>query len=361
MSVRLTVKMRGAEGEKAHVVMLTDELILLGRDENCQVVLAQQAVSRNHARISRDGSLFFVEDMGSSFGTMINGAKLPKGEKRLLRNGDTIAIAQFDVVFDRVAEEGEGANSTNLLSKKLVKDVMRGLTNNVEQPYFRLMNGAKEGQRISLNEGQELVFGRDETCNVVLQDDLVSRRHAKVRRDISGTHVEDLGSRNGIKVNKKKAKKQTLRDRDELEIGALRLLYIDPNEVRESPVVMPSIHDGDDQAEHTTALPPQVDEAPSMEAPPEDEAPAEAASDTRAEDEEAVAPADEAPEASFSDADPDGEGSEEDGDDFGNTETPEGGAGGFDLQQRRTQIMLGIVGIMLLTGVVLLVAILAGA
>src|SRR5438874_1876899 len=105
MSVRLVVKQRSEAGgaDKGAEVILDSELITLGRDKSCEVVLAQQAVSRAHARISRDGSLFFIEDLGSAYGTQINGQMLPKGEKRLLRNGDVIAIAQFDVTFDRVA------------------------------------------------------------------------------------------------------------------------------------------------------------------------------------------------------------------------------------------------------------------
>src|SRR5687768_10871928 len=106
MSVRLLVKQRSHAGgsAKAVEVLLDDVEIVLGRDQHCQVVLAEQAVSRSHARISQDGALCFLEDMGSAYGTLVNGNPLPKGEKRLLRNGDVIGIAQFDVTFDRVAE-----------------------------------------------------------------------------------------------------------------------------------------------------------------------------------------------------------------------------------------------------------------
>jgi hypothetical protein len=107
------------------------------------------------------------------------------------------------------------------------------------------------------------VVGRDETADVIFKgDDLVSRRHAKIRRDWSGTHVEDLDSRNGIKVNKKKVQRKTLRDRDELEIGGTKLLYLDPTEVREAPVVLP-----DEDAEPTNNPESSaVEEAPSAEA-----------------------------------------------------------------------------------------------
>jgi pSer/pThr/pTyr-binding forkhead associated (FHA) protein len=241
MAVRLQVKQRGEAGgaSKGQEHRLEDEVITLGRDKSCQVVLAQMAVSRNHARISQDGTLFFVEDLGSAYGTQVNGKPLPRGEKRLLRNGDVIAIAQFDVVFDRVADLPQSSEKTSFVARAVVKDVMRGL-GSAEGPYFRVMNGPKEGQRIEIADAQELVFGREEGVDVVLNDDLVSRRHAKVRRDWSGTHVEDLGSRNGIRVNKKRVKRKTLRDSDELEIGGVRLLYLDPSEVREAPVLPPS-------------------------------------------------------------------------------------------------------------------------
>jgi pSer/pThr/pTyr-binding forkhead associated (FHA) protein len=285
MGVRLTVKMKGGDSQPVKTVLLDQDPIVLGRDEACQVVLSQQAVSRTHAQISRDGTLYFLEDLGSSFGTQLNGQKLPKGEKRLLRNGDTIAIAQFDVVFDRVADVADdGSDATAFLSRKVVKDVMKGLAAGGEHAYFRVMNGTTEGQRIELSDAQEYVFGRDAAgVDVVLNDDLVSRRHVKVRRDWSGTHVEDLGSRNGIKINKKCICKASLKDRDELEIGGVRLLFIDPTEMRDDQVVLPSA----DDAESTLAVkeeppapepeePPSEAESPPEEPPAEEPAPNEA-------------------------------------------------------------------------------------
>lgn len=269
MGVRLTVKMKSGSGAgQTKTVLLDDEIITFGRDQSCQVVLAQQAVSRNHARISRDGTLFFLEDLGSSFGTQVNGQKLPKGEKRLLRNGDTIAIAQFDVTFDRVADVSEDVSGkTSFLSRKVVKDVMKGLAAGGENAYFRVMNGPTEGTRIEIADAQEYVFGRDAAeADVVLNDDLVSRKHVKVRRDWSGTHVEDLGSRNGIKLNKQRTRKATLKDRDEVEIGGVRLLFIDPTEVREDPVVMSSSQD-EDSGEGTLATNDEPESAPEPDPP----------------------------------------------------------------------------------------------
>lgn len=53
---------------------------------------------------------------------------------------------------------------------------------------------------ILLPEGRETVFGRDPDCDVVLDDDRVSRRHAIVSPSGSGWSVRDAGSKNGTLV-----------------------------------------------------------------------------------------------------------------------------------------------------------------
>ncbi len=362
MTVRLTVKQRSEEGgaEKPQVVLLEDDVITLGREQTCQVVLAQSAVSRSHARISRDGSLFFVEDLGSSYGTQINGKKLPKGEKHLLRNGDVIVIAQFDVTFDRVAEgQGEnGAGNTQFVARKVVKDVMRGLAAGGEQPYFRYMNGPKEGKRIEISDAQEYVIGREEGVEIVLIDDLVSRKHAKVRRDWSGTHVEDLNSRNGIKVNKKKVKKKTLKDRDELEVGGTRLLYIDPTEVREAPVVLPD----DNEGENTIAPPPDEEPPKPVGAKTkitEDEPPKE---EPKPVEPSQSQPGEEPSPSTSQESEPQGEAS------LGGVtdDLPEEGveyekAPLIDFSNKQTLILLAVAGVVGLAAIIFLVLVLAGA
>jgi hypothetical protein len=187
----------------------------------------------------------------------VNGKALPKGEKRMLRNGDVIAIAQFDVRFDRVADVSQDddagqSQKTSFMARNLVKDAMRGLSGG-EERFFRFMNGPREGERIEVSEAQELVIGRDEGVDIVIKTDLASRRHAKVRRDWSGTHVEDLGSRNGIRVNKKKVARKQLKDGDELDVGGIKLLYVDPSEPPEPPPE--PVQRGEDGGSATKGLP----------------------------------------------------------------------------------------------------------
>ncbi|HYO73977.1 MAG TPA: FHA domain-containing protein [Archangium sp.] len=265
MSVRLTVKQSSEAGAQPTEFVLDDAVITLGRDKACQVVLAQQAVSRSHARITQEGNLFFLEDLGSAYGTQVNGKPLPRGEKRLLRNGDVIVIAQFDVRFDKVAELPHDVESqkTSFVARNMVKDVMRGLSGG-EERYLRVMNGPREGERLEVNDAQEFVIGRDDSADVVFRDDLISRRHVKVRRDWSGTHVEDLGSRNGIKVNRKRINRKTLKDGDELEVGGVRFVYVCPSEAPEEQSEAPVVATSDSEpSEKTHPLPAARERTPS--------------------------------------------------------------------------------------------------
>ncbi len=53
---------------------------------------------------------------------------------------------------------------------------------------------------IELSEGK-FVIGRAASCQLSLDDPLVSRHHAQLTVEGDVVTVEDLGSRNGVKVN----------------------------------------------------------------------------------------------------------------------------------------------------------------
>ncbi|MBN9683786.1 MULTISPECIES: FHA domain-containing protein [unclassified Corallococcus] len=355
MSVRLTVTQRSeAGGASGKEVVLDDSVITLGRDKTCQVVLPQQAVSRNHARISQEGTLYFLEDLGSAYGTKINGKSLPKGEKELLRNGDVIAIAQYDVRFDKVVEIApDVSDKTSFLARGILKDAMRGLAGG-EERFLRYMNGPREGQRIEISEAQEHIFGRDEKeADVILKDDLVSRKHAKVRRDWSGTHVEDLGSRNGIKVNKKRVNRKALKDGDELEIGATRFVYVDPAEPPDEPAVSLS-------SENSAVVPAPSPPRPS---PPKREEPPPPEPEPEPQPEPEPSPPEEQPSSEDGSASSSEEPQPDGGEDMPMPEPePEPAPAAVSaLADKKKLVPLIVMGVVGLSFLVLMIAVLAGA
>jgi pSer/pThr/pTyr-binding forkhead associated (FHA) protein len=234
MAVRITVSERSPNGPDTvgEVRVLDQEVITIGRDPSCEVVLAKPAVSRSHARILREGTLFFIEDLGSATGTELNGTPLRRGERSLLHQGDAIAIASFELAFSPMGAPSAVAESTSVLARQAVREVVRGLSPG-DGPHLRILNGPHEGERIALGQAEELIIGREPGVHVLLEGDLVSRRHARLRREWDGTHLEDLGSRNGIRVNRKRVARETLADRDEIEVGNIRMLFIDPTATRQ--------------------------------------------------------------------------------------------------------------------------------
>ncbi|HEY3452888.1 MAG TPA: FHA domain-containing protein [Myxococcales bacterium] len=292
MPIRLLVKSKAEVGERPpQEVVLNSDSVVLGRDKTCEVVLNDTAVSRRHAQIVREGALYFIEDTGSSFGTRINGSALPAGEKRLLKNGDTVAIGPYDVTFDRIADCAvKDDEKTSFVAKRIVKDALRGLAT-AGTPYLRVMNGPLEGKRYEIGDAQELVIGREDDVQVILDnDDLVSRRHAKIRRDWSGTAIEDLGSRNGIRVNRKKVATSPLKDRDEVEVGSTRFLFLDPSEVREVAIVEEKPLPKAKPPEPPPKKEPEPEPEPEPEESKEEEPAQEASSGESAKPEEAEEP-----------------------------------------------------------------------
>lgn len=85
-------------------------------------------------------------------------------------------------------------------------------------------------QEFDLPRGITLL-GRSLDCHVTIEDPLVSRQHARIIIDDAGATVEDLGSRNGVKVNGVTVRQPTeLKDGDRLRIGTQDLVFcrVDP-------------------------------------------------------------------------------------------------------------------------------------
>ncbi len=67
------------------------DTLLLGREDDCEIVIPSRQVSRSHARITASDGGVLLEDLGSKNGTHINGK--PLQEPVYLQDGDIIQIA----------------------------------------------------------------------------------------------------------------------------------------------------------------------------------------------------------------------------------------------------------------------------
>ncbi|WP_298131718.1 FHA domain-containing protein [Micropruina sp.] len=83
---------------------------------------------------------------------------------------------------------------------------------------LRITRGKQEGMTVQL--GEIVKIGRAADCQLILDDDYVSTRHAQIVRTDAGYVVEDLGSTNGTYVNNERVTSATpFGTADTLRIG----------------------------------------------------------------------------------------------------------------------------------------------
>jgi hypothetical protein len=84
---------------------------------------------------------------------------------------------------------------------------------------LRFISGKYQGGEFPLRPNREIVIGRSSDLDMVLVEDMVSRKHAKIVTDEKGVSIQDLGSTNGTFVNGEKIRKLDLKDGDRILIG----------------------------------------------------------------------------------------------------------------------------------------------
>ena len=83
-----------------------------------------------------------------------------------------------------------------------------------------VLNGSSSGRLMPLTTGSTLI-GRGSTCDLALDDDGVSRRHAKIAISQEGVvNLIDLDSTNGTFINGARVDLSIVREGDRIQIGS---------------------------------------------------------------------------------------------------------------------------------------------
>jgi len=93
--------------------------------------------------------------------------------------------------------------------------------------------GPDMGRKYPL-EGDVCLIGRGSDCDIVVDLDSVSRRHAQIERRQSTIIITDLGSTNGTYVNEKQVQERALSDGDQVKIGNAIFKYLSGGNVESS-------------------------------------------------------------------------------------------------------------------------------
>ncbi len=109
---------------------------------------------------------------------------------------------------------------------KTIRRTTKDLSNLEEQSRkanFVVLAGQDIGRKYDI-EKNEIYVGRNETCEIFIDDEDVSRVHAKVTSELDYVLIQDLGSTNGTLVNGVKVQRHKLQDGDRIQIGNLTVL-----------------------------------------------------------------------------------------------------------------------------------------
>jgi hypothetical protein len=101
---------------------------------------------------------------------------------------------------------------------------------------LRFISGKYQGGEFPLRMNREIIIGRSSDLDMVLVEDMVSRKHAKILTTNGDIHIEDLGSTNGTFVNGEKVTRSRLSEGDRILVGTsiIKMISVDPADMHQS-------------------------------------------------------------------------------------------------------------------------------
>lgn len=155
------------------------------------IAVEDTRVSRRHAQVTVDASGVWVEDLGSTNGTSVDGAKLGVGEKRAAGNGARLSFGGYEVVVGLPGEANKtlaalGGKTVGMAAPPVAGDTLAWLV--------------FAEREVPLKAGTHS-FGRKAENDVQISDPYVSGRHGEIEVSEAGVFLTDTGSTNGTVVN----------------------------------------------------------------------------------------------------------------------------------------------------------------
>lgn len=189
-------------------VKLRRDATILGREKG-DILLKDPEVSSSHCQIQNVAGNYYLFDMNSTNGTLVNGDKIIRKQ---LQAGDVVTIGQTIVTFAFEQEAKArhiatvfyaGNDGDNETKASLVDTLIESRINQSPKWVLQIDITYKDGTRESNTLQQEITYlGRASSFGKFDLDSRISRKHVMVKRNSHGeVFVEDQGSTNGVFVD----------------------------------------------------------------------------------------------------------------------------------------------------------------
>jgi pSer/pThr/pTyr-binding forkhead associated (FHA) protein len=214
-------------------IPLDQDIMTIGRKDENDIVIDNQAVSGRHAKILKEGDALFIEDSNSLNGTYVNGQKIFKSE---LYNGDVVLIGvhTMEVISDKIKEmdaksfavRGRSMDETMVIAPADQKKILASADR--EKPEvlggFIVIEGSTEKKDYLLKERVTTV-GKDDSAGIRLKGFFAPKVAALVNRRKEGYFITPSGGKS-LKVNGEEiVHRYDLKDGDIVETGGLKMQF----------------------------------------------------------------------------------------------------------------------------------------
>ena len=208
------------------------ELISIGRDTSCDIVIENIGASRRHATIEKTADGYVLADLKSHNGTFVEGEKI---FHHRLSEADEFYIGKYCFAFealepvveldDGVEEAQAKAPAAPDMTFRLDKrDIERIMSHSARGSKTQLVQIAPEGEKGTfLIEKAYVTLGKGETADVALKGFLVPALAGVVIRGDHGFRLVASSSR--LKVNGAHKVDSPLTDGDLIQFGSRRYRF----------------------------------------------------------------------------------------------------------------------------------------
>lgn len=194
---RLKVLLRGAQ--ISDIPLDANKEYLAGRKESCDIVLQpEKGISREHFKIKFQDGFWTIQSL-SRFGEIYSGGQ--RVEKFNIEHGGSFQVPPYEFQFrDLPAED---INEMSQRSSAPVNESDRTVVGvSPQAPFIKMMTvGGEVKEMLRLEGGDVWVAGRDQGCQIVIQDQRVSRKQFEIRKINGVFTIIDLNSVNGTFLN----------------------------------------------------------------------------------------------------------------------------------------------------------------
>ncbi len=135
------------EGHGSQVLPMNAFPFVIGRIDQNHLVLEAPNISKHHCRINHEGQNYLLEDLGSSNGTYVDGARIQGSVP--IKNGSRIDLGAFTIVFRLDQREQQGAQGDR---ESFLREKMRAEYEDFKRKLHHEMLSRRDIQKLDVIE-----------------------------------------------------------------------------------------------------------------------------------------------------------------------------------------------------------------